>query len=313
MGNIFKKYECFGIDISVVDKIFEFNNKRKIIRRQDASSVFAIQDPIVINADPFLFVHENRLYLFYEQTTFINPGGRILMTSTEDLKNWSYPVQISTDNNMHFSFPFVFEDNGVIYMIPETGWSSEIRLYKAVTDDLSKFELDSVLLKRATKKVDIIFDYADNVLYKKNGTYFLFTSIMDKNGYQLQLYISKNLRGPYLPHPASPICHNFEYGRNAGSIIECEGKLYRPTQDCSKTYGGQVNIMEITRLTPDKYEETLFRKHLLPTSESFYRQGGHQLNYVKFNGKLVMASDAKRDRSFPVKRVVDRLKRFVGK
>lgn len=312
MGNIFNKYECFGVDISIVENKLDMMSGRKTIKRQDASSSFDIHDPRIINADPFLFVHKDKLYLFYEETTFRRPGGRLMMVCTYDLKNWTEPVQVSDDDNMHFSFPYVFEDDGDVYMIPETGWVGEIRLYKAVAADLSKFELDTVLMKRQKKGEGIVFDFADNVIYKKNGLYYLFTSILDSKGYELQLYIADSLRGPYRQHPSSPICHVNEYGRNAGALIECNGKLYRPTQDCSHTYGGQVNVMEIIRITPEYYEERLFEEHILPSHESFYRQGGHQLNYVEFRGAIIMATDAKRDRAFPAVRITDKVKSLIG-
>ena len=284
MGNIFKRHECFGIDVSVVDRRLDMISKRRTVRRLDAGTILDLHDPKLINADPFLFVHKDRLFLFYEETTFRRPEGKIMMVSTTDLLNWTKPIQITHEDNVHFSFPYVFEDDGDVYMIPETGWVGEIRLYKAQNNDLSKFELDSVLMRRMEKNEQIIFDFADNVLYKKDDIYYLFTSIFDSKGYQLQLYTSLSLRGPFVSHPCSPICHNLEFGRNAGSLIQCDSGLYRPAQDCSQTYGGQVNVMEITRLTPDEYEEKLVVKYILPSSESFYRQGGHQLNYVDYNG-----------------------------
>jgi len=312
MGNIFKKYECFGIDISVVNPALDLESNKRTIRRQDVGSRLNIEDPKVINADPFLFVRDGKLFLFYEEATFRRPGGRIMMVSTDDLKRWSKPIQISQEDNLHFSFPYVFEDYGDVYMIPETGWVGEIRLYKALNRELTRFELDSVLMRREKKDENIIFDFADNVLYRKDRVYYLFTSILDKDGYKLQLHTSSELRGPYKEHPSSPICHNLKYGRNAGSLIELHGKLFRPTQDCTNTYGGQVNIMEITLLSPDKYTEIIAKEHILPSSFKFYRQGGHQLNFVEFNGQTVVATDAKRDRCFPAVRIADKMKRIFG-
>jgi len=312
MGNIFEKYECFGIDISVVDSILDLKSGKRSIRRQDTGSRLNISDPKVINADPFLFVHDGKLFLFYEETTFRRPGGRIMMVSTDDLIRWSKPIQISQEDNLHFSFPYVFEDDGDVYMIPETGWVGEIRLYKALNKELTRFELDSMLMCREIKDENIIFDFADNVLYRKDGVYYLFTSILDKDGYKLQLHTSSELRGPYKEHPSSPICHNLKYGRNAGSLIERHGKLFRPTQDCTNTYGGQVNIMEITIITPEKYEENVFKDHILPSDADFYRQGGHQLNYVEYKGQTIVATDAKRDRSFPAVRIADKIRKIFS-
>ena len=45
-------------------------------------------NPTIIVADPFLFIHNNKLYLFYEQKKHHTPGV-LNMVSTEDLKNWT--------------------------------------------------------------------------------------------------------------------------------------------------------------------------------------------------------------------------------
>lgn len=312
MGNIFEKFECFGIDISIVNSKLDITSKKISIRRQDAGSIFNIADPIVINADPFLFVSNDRMFLFYEQTTYRNDVGRIMMVSTSDLKEWTQPIQITDEKDVHFSFPFVFEDNGEVYMLPETGWKGEIRLYKAKDKGLTNFELDTVLMKHQAWPEGVVFDFADNVIHKKDGIYYLFTSFLDAKGYVLQLFTANTLKGPYTLHPSSPICHNNKYGRNAGSLIEHEGRLFRPAQDCSQTYGGQVNVMEITKLTPEIYEEKLYIHHILPVSDSFHRQGGHQLNCVYFRGLIVMVTDTKRDRAFPIIRIADKIKKILG-
>jgi hypothetical protein len=103
-----------------------------------------------------------------------------------------------------------------------------------------------------------------------------------------------------------------KYGRNAGSIIEYAGKLYRPTQDCTNTYGGQVNVMEIMSINPSDYNEKPYLENVLPSSINFYSHGGHQLNFVDFNGHTIVATDAKRDRSFPAIRIADKIRRVLG-
>lgn len=306
-----EKSECFGIDISLVKDFPFFKGYKKTLKRLDAGSIWNLGNPVTIDADPFLFSYNERLYLFYEDMHFYTTGGAIKMISTDDLKHWTKPVLITHEPTTHFSFPFVFEDNGVVYMIPETGWSGEIRLYRAINDDLTEFVKDSVIFRRWPKPQHIIFDYADNIIYKKNGIYYLFTSILDDKGYQLRLYISESLRGNYKEHPCSPICHDLEFGRNAGCLIEKDDKLFRPSQDCSDVYGGQVNLLLIKELTPEIYKEVVVAKGLLPQSDPFYKQGGHQLNFARFKGQIIMATDAKRDRAFYGTRIFHKILRIL--
>ena len=234
------------------------------------------------------------------------------MISTVDLRHWTKPISVIQEIDTHFSFPYTFEDNGEVYMIPETGWAGEIRLYKATDDTLTKFEKDTVLFKRVSKPEGMIFDYADSIVFKKDGVYYLFTSTFDKDGYELRLYTSESLKGKYQEHPRSPICHNLIFGRNAGSIIDIDGNLYRPTQDCSKVYGGQVNLMKITNISLNDYTEEIFAQGVLPKDDPFYRQGGHQLNFANFKGKIIMATDAKRDKAFYGTRLFHKILRTLN-
>lgn len=290
--------ECFGIDVSI-QKDYPFIEKdKKTILRILPGSKLSIINPIKIEADPFLFVFKDRLYLFYEDQTYFNKGGNINMTSTDDLKHWTKPISILNDEGTHFSFPYVFEDNGSVYMIPETGWSGTIRLYKAADDTLTKFYFVRNLFERKKRPEGVIFDYADNVLYKKDGVYYLFTSLLDDKGYYLQLYTSHSLEGPYELHPATPLQYNKKYGRNGGSLIERGNQLFRVAQDCSETYGGDIHLMEITELSPSKYSERIYAEYLMRKDLPFYKQGGHQLNFAEFKGYIIVATDAKKDRCF---------------
>ena len=74
--------------------------------------------PVLFQADSFLYVKEDELFLFYELQHWDDPGC-IAMIKTKDLKSWTKP-QIVLQQPFHLSFPYVFEDNGTIYMIPES-------------------------------------------------------------------------------------------------------------------------------------------------------------------------------------------------
>lgn len=301
--------ECFGIDVSIQDSMPIIDTNKKTILRLNPGNCFSVGNPVKIEADPFLFVHKDRLFLFYEDQTYYNKGGNINMVSTIDLVHWTTPVVILGDEGTHFSFPYVFEDDGNVYMIPETGWSGTIRLYKADNDNLTSFSFVKNLFERDSWPQGIIFDYADNVVYKKEGTYYLFTSLLDQNGYYLQLYTSTNLVGPYSRHPSTPLQHNKKHGRNGGSLIEHDGHLYRVAQDCSKTYGGDIHLLEIDELTPTSYKEHVFAENLIPKELGYYKNGGHQLNFAKFKDKVIVATDAKRDRCFYLLKPINKLLR----
>jgi hypothetical protein len=53
----------------------------------------------------------------------------------------------------------------------------------------------------------------------------------------------------------SPVVDDLGSARPAGPIFAHEGRLFRPAQDCTRTYGGAVVINRIEALTPDLYRE----------------------------------------------------------
>ena len=93
--------------------------------------------------------------------------------------------------------------------------------------------------------------------------------------------------------PSSPIIKSNKVGRDAGCWIGYQGKLLRVSQDCTHRYGDNVHVSEITKLSPIVYEEKILQESIIPTDVSFYKEGGHQFNVINFNGKWIVATDAK--------------------
>ena len=304
---------CFTIDVSIQEGKPFLAKERNSILRMSHSHWYSLFYPPMMRADPFLFVKGDALYLFYEYLPIGKGLGVIKMTCTKDLKHWSRPIQITHEPECHFSYPYVFEDDGVVYMMPETGCNHNIRLYRAVNDELTEWVLDEVLLERKTEaQTGIKYDFADSSIYKKDDVYYLFTSYYKNEEYSLELYTSQSLKGPYSLHPASPICVGNQCGRCAGSLIEADGMLYRPAQDCVTTYGGQTHIIEIDDLTPFTYQEHVVKENIMPQDEAFYRGGGHQISFAQFNGKTIVATDAGYSTSFFLERIRIKILKLLG-
>ena len=247
------------------------------------TSLFNTNAPSLL-ADPFLFDFNEELFLFYEhQDKWIGGKGRICMRKTKDLAEWTPEVDVLIEP-FHLSFPWVFEEDGNVYMLPETGGDRNIRLYKAEDETLTKWRLCKIIMEDE-------LPWSDSVIYKKDGMYYLFTS-HDLNSTQSQhLFISEKLFGPYREHPSSPIYEGRDGGRNAGSIIKHDGSLYRPVQVCVHSYGEQTSIMKIEVLTPTEYKESLYKKDIINTTNPIYREGGHQFNPIIYNGRCIVATD----------------------
>lgn len=299
-----KKIECFKIRLSCTDNPDNclYLKTHTLIFEKHPERQFSKLHPTIVLADPFLFVHNDTLFLFYEKQTYWNPGV-IEMVSTKDLKKWSSP-KVVLQERCHLSYPFVFENKGDVYMIPETHQLGEIRLYKANTE-LTSFSYHKTIV--SGKK-----DYADSSIIVKDGKYYLATTTTNDNSeYQLNLLVSNGLEQPFSEHPASPIATGNKYGRNGGGFVYWNDKLFRISQDCENGYGENLNAFQVDNLSETAYSESLSYDDLIPLDILFYRSGGHHLSTVHFLGKTIVATDAKEYRSFPICQFINEAKRLI--
>ena len=81
----------FSTIISIaVNDVFDIESHKIIKRIHSTRNPFGLH-PTVIVADPFLFVHKNELYLFYEEQVDLKGKGVIKMIRTSDLEKWDKP------------------------------------------------------------------------------------------------------------------------------------------------------------------------------------------------------------------------------
>lgn len=308
----YRKEECFNIDVSIQNGYPLIDNNKTSILRLKSNKTFGLNHPPVIQADPFLFVYNDKLHLFFEDLLYKKGKGVIKMMSTSDLAHWSQPIEITHEPETHFSYPYVFEDNGNVYMLPETGCDKNIRLYKAVNNDLTNFLPYKVIYEEKRNIDNVEFVCADSIIYKKEDIYYLFTSYKTDKSYYLELYTSDKLDGAYISHPNNPIVRSDKYGRCAGSLLDINGHLYRFAQDCEHTYGGQVHLLEIDELSIENYREHLVYENVLPQEQEFYRLGGHQVNFADYKGHIVVATDGKEDGYFYLERIRLIVSKFIN-
>ena len=291
-NKVFKKNNNFGIIIS-------HNNQYDVSGVQHYSQVLRLDidnllrpRPLLTQADPFLFVNGHSLYLFFESERS-GEKGVIRMMKTDNLHDWTVPVTVLQES-FHLSFPFVFEYCGDIYMIPESQGVDSIRLYKG-NNDLTKFTFKRNLMTKQ-RTDDVKFNFCDSHILIKDGIIYLFTSVSYNWTYHLELYYTDDiLHHDFVKHPASPIYVGNDFGRSGGSIIHLDDNYYRISQNCCKSYGGNISIHRITTLDECVYKEELYKKDVLEIGDVIYRDGGHQLNVVKYGGGYVYATDFRKD------------------
>ena len=102
----------------------------------------------------------------------------------------------------------------------------------------------------------------DTTLFWHSGRWWLFTNILETQGSsiydELFLFSSESLlTTEWTPHPMNPIVSDVRCARPAGRIFLKDGRVYRPSQNCSKRYGYGFNLHEITMLTMTDYQEEM--------------------------------------------------------
>jgi len=281
---IYKRQSVFNIvvyEAPSATKVFDYQNSKLIFRIKP--KIRSKINAVLTMADPFLFVHNDELYLFYEEKSELNEGV-IKAFKTSDLLTWTDLGTILTET-CHLSFPFVFAVENDIYMMPETFDFKSLCLYH-----FTDFPYG------CTFKRQLMFGdhFVDSHIFKQDDIYFLFSNT---ENCELRLFYSTDLI-TWTIHPMSPIVVGVKYARSAGSIVHVHDKKYRVAQDTSKLYGENFHIFEINKLSTTEYEEHLVHEDLIQKDMSWNREGGHHFNSVLFKGRYISAFDGKKRISY---------------
>jgi hypothetical protein len=232
-------------------------------------------------ADPFLLRHDGRLFLFFEAWRRGTGQGDLCWAERDAAGAWRYSG-VALDEPFHLSYPFVFEHEGEVFMIPESRSQGDVRLYSARPFP-GRFELRRVLLTGKR--------YADTSLVAWQGRFYLFTST--DNG-TLELYFSDAFDGPYRLHPRSPVVSGDDCaGRPGGRPIVWQGRVLRFAQCDRPVYGVSVRGFEVTELSPSSYAERPAGRDLLLTGSGVgWNAGGmHNLDPLVEPGGVLAAVD----------------------
>lgn len=211
-----------------------------VLSRADVSDV-----PAAFVADPFMIRVKRLWYMFFEVMNSRSNKGVIGLAVSRDGFSWEYR-QIVLHEPFHLSYPYVFEWQGEYYMIPETLEPDAVRLYKA----------SSFPTKWSLVRTLIDGQCADPSIFYFEGRWWLFACTTPYLHDTLRLYFARDLLGPWVEHPRSPIIEgDHRLARPAGRVLVFDGRVVRFAQDCYPTYGSQVRAFEISPLTPTDYGE----------------------------------------------------------
>ena len=199
-------------------------------------------------ADPFPLSVNGRHYIFFEDLDHRAPKGVISYVEVDRAGGVS-PVQRALEEPWHLSYPFLFEDDGQIWMIPESSANRTVDLYRA-----------DAFPQRWTKVATLLsgIEASDATLTRHNGRLWMFAATRDGRGSYsdtLSLFSAPKLSGPWTPHPANPVLIDQRAARPAGGFFMRDDRLWRPAQDCEHGYGTGIGLAEVVRLDETAFEQ----------------------------------------------------------
>lgn len=222
-------------------------------------------------ADPFGIWRHNRLHIFAEVFDYIAGVGSINVTILDDGLTVLEQRAI-LEEPWHLSYPFIFEAEGDIWMMPEAHESGGLRLYRARTFPFVwergvEIRLDDIPL--------------DATILRHDGYWWLFYAPAHPASARLTTLCaaySTSLDGPWLAHPSNPIRHDERGARPGGTPVLVDGIPHLPLQACAGSYGSGLRILRLDHLSPSEIATTMIGDFSAPGSATPYVAGCHTLS-----------------------------------
>lgn len=206
-------------------------------------------DGDVYHADPFLFEEAGRTWLFAEAFPYATGKGVIACAEVSG-EGEAGPFRTVIEQPYHLSYPHLFRAGGEIWLAPESGAHGGIELHRALV-----FPDKWVLERRLFEDLKLV----DATFFEHEGRLWLFAGRIGADGGsawdELFAWHAPGIEGPWTAHDLNPVKSDCRGARPGGRVIRIGGRLMRPAQCCEQRYGESLVWLEVTRLTPDAFEE----------------------------------------------------------
>ncbi|MPT47486.1 MAG: formyl transferase [Sphingobium sp.] len=222
-------------------------------------------------ADPFGWQENETFHLFAEQYDYRTRRGVIERLSFDAAGVMTQRQPVLAED-WHLSYPFIFEGEGAIWMLPEAHRSGRLTLYRA-QEGLAEWRSECEI------KLDCV--PVDASILRHDGRWWLFyspaTNKMTKISH-LHVAWADRLTGPWTPHPGNPVRVDKASARPGGTPVIINGRIMVPMQDCTSTYGGAIRPLWVDRLSDSDFSATSGDRLTAPPSAGAYQDGLHTLS-----------------------------------
>lgn len=200
-------------------------------------------------ADPFPIEVDGKLYIFAEIFVYSKVKGCIGYTKFEN--NHFTPWKVIIEEPYHMSFPYLFYENGILYMCPETSASKRLYLYRCVSFP-EKWVKDRILHANG--------NFSDTVFYwEKDEIYGFSCEWHGIEDHKLRLFRVDEDGCTFSEGNMKTL--PFYLTRPAGKIFKEErsGKNLMVSQICKPKYGSGFIFKDFSINWPDYKEHELYK------------------------------------------------------
>ena len=202
-------------------------------------------------ADPFLLHHEGRQWVLFEEIRRGAPRGHIAVAELAGDGTLAGPPTVALSEPWHLSYPFLWRENGKLYMIPESAQHRAVELY-VCEGDLNRWTRCATLLEGQR--------WVDTTIVRFEGRLWMFCTNASNDDAcmhdELHAFRADRIEGPWTPHRLNPLKIDARSARPAGKMWVQDGRLHRAVQDCSACYGGGIRVQRVDVLDDHRFEET---------------------------------------------------------
>jgi hypothetical protein len=224
-------------------------------------------------ADPFGVQRDGLTHVFVEAFDYRTKHAVIEHHELDAELGW-LGKSVALERPFHLSYPYIVEDRGEVFMIPESHRAGEIALYRS-RQFPGDWVRETVLLMGVPGAEPSLIRYQDQ--------WWMFFTIVGpdaRDQRELHVAFAPRLTGPWQLHQQNPVLNDRSGARPGGTpYIGADGAVVLPVQDCSETYGGALRFVRFKSLTRARIET----EHLGPTLRgecvsSTHHDGFHTLS-----------------------------------
>ena len=181
-------------------------------------------------ADPFILDYDDSIIqLLVEEFNYAIRKGRIAKVLIDRNSYAVIGYKVVLELQSHLSFPFIYRNEGRVFVCPENSASGSWNMYEYNKDG------DTLTFIKRLSELPL----TDAIFTSRVGNPLIFsTYIPVQNGDTLSVF---NMVG----QKTKAITFKSNIGRNAGDWFNIGTSVYRPAQDCNGDYGKAIIIQSV--------------------------------------------------------------------